>query len=77
MHPVDSQMAVPLVSKAEFFASVAGSTTKKQRLLVRNGINFKKWDGRVGASLLAGLHSGVKNFKFSISGDGDNSLQLN
>lgn len=77
MHPVDSQMAIPLISKAAPFSSVAGSMTKEKRLLVRNGINLKKWGGRMGASLPAGLHFGVKNFKFRISGDGDNSLQFN
>lgn len=31
----------------------------------------------MGASLPAGLHLDVKDFKFGISGDGDNGLQLN
>lgn len=49
-------MAVPLVSKEALFTSVARSMTKKQRLLVGNGIHLKKWDGSVGAYLSAALH---------------------
>lgn len=77
VHPVDSHMAVPLVSKETLFTSIARSMTKGHRLPVRNGIHLKKWCGSVGVSLPAGLHFGDKNFKFGISGCGDNSLQLN
>lgn len=45
MHPVDSQMAMPLISKAAPFSSVAGSMTKEKGLLVRNGINLKSGVG--------------------------------
>lgn len=77
MYPVDSQMIVPLLSKTAPLTSVARSMTKEKRLLGRNEIHLIKWGGSVGASLQAGLHFSVKNFKFRISGNSDNSLQLN